>query len=84
MEGSIDRRGGLRWNEFSKIKVPVPSLEEQKQIAAILSHADGEVKLYEQQLSILQQQKKGLMQKLLTGEVRVKIDNNCKYESNTH
>ncbi|MBN9349848.1 MAG: restriction endonuclease subunit S [Chitinophagaceae bacterium] len=76
MEGSIDRRGGLRWNEFSKIKVPVPSLGEQKQIAAILSHADNELQLYEQKLGILQQQKKGLMQKLLTGEVRVKIDNN--------
>lgn len=75
MEGSIDRRGGLRWNEFSKIKVPVPSLEEQKQIAAILSQADNEVKLYEQQLTILQQQKKGLTKKLLTGEIRVKIDN---------
>lgn len=72
MEGSIDRRGGLRWVEFSKIKVPVPSLEEQKQIAALLSHADNQIKLYEQQLATFQQQKKGLMQKLLTGEVRVK------------
>lgn len=25
MEGSINRRGGLRWNEFSKIQIPIPS-----------------------------------------------------------
>lgn len=75
MEGSIDRRGGLGWDGFSKIKAPIPSLEEQKQISELLSHADNQIKLFEQQLATLQQQKKGLMQKLLTGEVRVKIDN---------
>lgn len=73
MEGSIDRRGGLRWDEFSKIKVLIPAIEEQKAIAGILNNADDEVKLNQQKLSTLQQQKKGLMQKLLTGEVRVKI-----------
>ncbi|MBL7867160.1 MAG: restriction endonuclease subunit S [Flavobacterium lindanitolerans] len=73
MEGSIDRRGGLRWDEFSKIIVHLPELEEQKAIASLLTKANEEVKLYEQKLAALQQQKKGLMQKLLTGEVRVKI-----------
>lgn len=73
MEGSIDRRGGLRWDEFSKIKVLIPSLEEQRAIADILNKGDEEVKLQQQRLAALQLQKKGLMQKLLTGEVRVKI-----------
>ena len=73
MEGSIDRRGGLRWDEFSKIKVLLPSVEEQRTIAGILNKADEEVKLQQQQLAALQLQKKGLMQKLLTGEIRVKI-----------
>lgn len=78
MEGSIDRRGGLRWDEFSKIIVHLPELEEQKAIASLLTKANEEVKLYEQKLAALQQQKKGLMQKLLTGEVRVKIVNEKK------
>ncbi len=73
MEGSIDRRGGLRWDEFSKIKVPVIDLEEQKAILDILDAATLELNQYQQQLRMLQQQKKGLMQQLLTGKVRVKI-----------
>ncbi|MDD2791534.1 MAG: restriction endonuclease subunit S [Sediminibacterium sp.] len=73
MEGSIDRRGGLRWDEFSKIPVHLPEIKEQAAIAKVLDAAVSEVKLYEQKLAAIQQQKKGLMQKLLTGEVRVKI-----------
>lgn len=71
MEGSIDRRGGLRWCEFSKIPIAQPALEEQIAIAKCLDKANEELKLYEQQLANLQEQKKGLMQKLLSGEVRV-------------
>ncbi len=74
MEGSIDRRGGLRWDEFSKIPVYLPGLKEQAAIASVLNEAVDEVKLYAQQLASLQQQKKGLMQKLLTGEIRVKVN----------
>ncbi|MDN3657828.1 restriction endonuclease subunit S [Ferruginibacter paludis] len=75
MEGSIDRRGGLRWDEFSKIKVLIPSLKEQRAIADILNKGDEEVKLQQQRLAALQLQKKGLMQKLLTGELRVNTSN---------
>lgn len=73
MEGSIDRRGGLRWDEFSKIKIPVFSLEEQRCISNVLNEADDEVQIQEQKLEALKQQKKGLMQQLLTGKKRVKI-----------
>jgi len=75
MEGSIDRRGGLRWDEFSKIVIHLPAIDEQIAIASLINKAVEEVKVYEQKLETIQQQKKGLMQKLLTGEVRVKIDN---------
>ena len=73
MEGSIDRRGGLRWQEFSKIKVSVPSYEEQTAIAVALETADQELKSYEAKLEALQLQKKGLMQQLLTGKIRVNV-----------
>lgn len=73
MEGSIDRRGGLRWQEFSKIKVNVPSYEEQTAIALALETADQELKSYETKLEALQLQKKGLMQQLLTGKIRVNV-----------
>lgn len=73
MEGSIDRRGGLRWDEFSKIKVPIPELKEQLEIVEILDKATEELNQYQQKLETLQLQKKGLMQQLLTGKVRVTI-----------
>lgn len=58
--------------EQIKIKLPT-SIEEQIKVAAFLSSADREIKQLQNQLTKLQEQKKGLMQKLLTGEVRVKL-----------
>ncbi len=71
--GSIARRGALRWDEFALIKVFLPSVPEQKRIAAVLNTCDREIELLEKQLEALKEQKRGLMQKLLTGEVRVKV-----------
>lgn len=60
--------------DFFKIRILVPSLKEQVLIGQILESSNSEINLYQQKLATLQEQKKGLMQKLLTGEVRVKID----------
>lgn len=48
-----------------------PTLNEQKQIVAILDSSDRELTLHRQYLDSLRIQKRGLMQKLLTGEIRV-------------
>jgi type I restriction enzyme, S subunit len=69
---SVDRRGSLRWNEFSLIRVPLPSVEEQRAIVEVLSLAEAEIAHLERQLGAHERQKRGLMQKLLTGEVRVR------------
>lgn len=73
MCASVDRRGSLRWPEFSKIKLILPSIEEQKRITEVLKSADKEIELLEKELEAIKLQKKGLMQRLLTGEVRVKV-----------
>lgn len=73
MEGSINRRGGLRWDEFSKIKLSLPSFEEQSAISNILKKAEKEIELLKRKLEFLKKQKQGLMQVLLTGKIRVKI-----------
>src|ERR1035437_436078 len=78
--GSIARRGGLRWDEFAIIKVFLPSVPEQKRIAAVLGVCDREIELLQKQLAALKEQKRGLMQKLLTGEVRVKAEGRMKNE----
>lgn len=51
------------------------SLEEQQKIASVLFVADKEIENHQKQLSTLKQQKKGLMQQLLTGKKRVKVNN---------
>jgi type I restriction enzyme S subunit len=73
MEGSIDRRGGLRWDAFSIIKVQIPSYEEQFTIAKVLQIADKEIQLLKAKTERLREQKKGLMQVLLTGKKRLTI-----------
>ena len=47
------------------------SIEEQKKIAEILMKADEEIELLNKQLELYTEQKKGLMQQLLTGKIRV-------------
>lgn len=70
---SVDRRGSLRWKEFSKIPVAIPPLEEQKDIAQVLTTADREITQHTQHLDSLRTQKRGLMQQLLTGKTRVTL-----------
>jgi type I restriction enzyme S subunit len=55
-------------------KLSPPPLDEQKKIAAVLTNADKEIELLEQQLVDLKQEKKALMQQLLTGKRRVKVE----------
>ncbi|MFN8298373.1 MAG: restriction endonuclease subunit S [Chitinophagales bacterium] len=51
----------------------LPSMEEQKAISNILQTADKEINLLKQKLQAYKEQKKGLMQVLLTGKVRLKV-----------
>ena len=73
IEGSIDRRGGLRWDAFAGIIIKLPSLPEQKAIAEVLTTADDEIATHRKKLDALCLQKRGLMQQLLTGKTRVKF-----------
>lgn len=58
-------------DEFFDIDIFLPTLAEQQQIAAILDTADQELTLLRTQRQTLDQQKRGLMQRLLTGKIRV-------------
>ena len=51
----------------------IPDLEEQQKIAAVLSSADQETSALQQKLDALKQEKKALMQQLLTGKRRVNV-----------
>lgn len=70
-------QGATRYNlskkSVLKISITIPTLPEQTAIAEVLTTADKEIELEKQKLSALQSQKKGLMQVLLSGKVRVKV-----------
>lgn len=63
----------LRNEDFLNVKIPYPSIEEQQKIAEILSTVDEQIESYEQEKEKYTELKKGLMQQLLTGKIRVKI-----------
>lgn len=71
------KQGGSRtymyFSKLESLQMNIPSLEEQEKISEVLKLADKEIELLEKELEALKLQKKGLMQRLLTGEVRVKV-----------
>ena len=71
--GGAGRNRVMNKKDFLNINVRVPSYKEQVRIAEVLTVADKEIELLEKELEALKLQKKGLMQRLLTGEVRVNI-----------
>lgn len=68
-------RKSLKYNSLIKLQIYVPDDEEEMaRLSECLHIADSEIDLLNQQLDVLREQKRGLMQKLLTGEIRVKVD----------
>ena len=71
-------QGATRYNlsktQLMKVKVSFPSVLEQQKIASVLTAADQEIELLEAKLAHLKDEKKALMQQLLTGKRRVKVE----------
>jgi len=63
----------ISYDDFCIVKIPYPSIKEQIAIAAVLQTADNEIQLLKNKSEKLKEQKKGLMQQLLTGKKRLKI-----------
>lgn len=74
--GGAGRNRVMNQKSFLKLMVHIPSLEEQKAIANVLDLLNKEISLHQSELDSLKQQKKGLMQLLLTGIVRVSVETN--------
>lgn len=72
-QGASIVRRNLDLNSLLTTKVKIPSFEEQSKIGEVLNISDNELNLLKKELEELKLQKKALMQKLLTGEVRVKV-----------
>ena len=61
----------IGYDDFSTLKLPYPPQEEQRTIAKVFKVANDEMTLLQSEINQLKNQKKGLMQLLLTGKVRV-------------
>jgi type I restriction enzyme, S subunit len=73
--GGAGRNRVMSKIDFLKLEVKLPNISEQDEIAKVLDMAAQELNYYHKKLEALQLQKKGLMQQLLTGRVRVKVEN---------
>lgn len=71
-------QGATRYNlskrQLIKLELKLPCVEEQQKIATVLSAADVEISTLEKKLACLKDEKRALMQQLLTGKRRVKVD----------
>lgn len=66
-------------SDFFAMSFEIPSLDEQRAIAEVLTTADREIELATQNLTALRSQKRALMQQLLTGKKQVKTQSyECK------
>ena len=72
-QGLVNDTLNCKFPDFSQVKVHIPPLQEQTAIANILSSCDEEIRLAQDKLAAMKEQKKGLMQVLLTGKRRVKL-----------
>lgn len=70
-QGSV--RETVSFTDLAAIPFPLPLIDQQKKIAAILTTARQEIDLLKQQADAHRRQKRGLMQRLLTGEWRVRV-----------
>ena len=62
------------FDTFLQLEMKLPSIEEQTAIAQVLQASDKEISLLKAKAEKLREQKKGLMQQLLTGKVRLKTN----------
>lgn len=74
MQGSAGQKR-VTTDYLKSLKVTVPKqVEEQQKIAVVISTADQGITVLQQKLAALKQEKKALMQQLLTGKRRVKVE----------
>jgi len=78
--GGAGRNRVLNKKDFLKMPIWIPDLKKQKNIGELLGTLDQEIDLLKQLADKYKTQKRGLMQKLLTGEWRIKPEILNKYK----
>lgn len=74
LEGTVEKLKTLKPRDFVKMHVWIPCIEEQQKIADFLSSIDDVISISEQEVANLETQKKAVMKKIFSQEVRFKRD----------
>lgn len=72
-QGLVDDTLNLKFNHFSKIKLNLPAVAEQRAIAGLLSRMDTETELLTSLVHALSRQKRAVLDKLLSGDVAIAV-----------
>lgn len=72
--GAVQRRRSIKKEDFINVSVPLPPFPEQQKIAQVLSCVDDDLQRTSTILERLEDLKEGLVQDLVTGKVRVKVN----------
>jgi len=74
LQGQQGTQSNLNAGMVKGFRLNIPTIKEQQKIATVLTTADKEIQTLQQKIDCLKQEKKALMQQLLTGKRRVKVD----------
>ncbi|HBM8431786.1 TPA: restriction endonuclease subunit S [Staphylococcus aureus] len=77
--GARADRFSIKDRTFMEMPLHIPCMDEQIKISQFFSKLDRQIELEEQKLELLQQQKKGYMQKIFSQELRFKDENGKDY-----
>jgi len=66
----LQDQGVVNTSEIGKVKIPIPPIEEQQKISSIVQSVGSKILYLKSKKSNLEILKKGLLQKLLTGQIR--------------
>lgn len=77
--GTLEEKKRVHYNDFIKIEIPFPPIEEQEKISTILSKWDEGISNQEKLIEAKKKYKKGMMQKIFSQELRFKDENGNNY-----
>ncbi len=73
-------QGVINTKEIAKLKIILPQKTEQQKIASFLTSIDTKIEQLTKKVELLEQYKKGVMQKIFSQDIRFKQDNGSEFE----
>ena len=78
-KGGTGNQSNVSIEDIKQIKLPLPSKQEQEKIASFLTSVDTKIQQLTKKEELLSSYKKGVMQKIFSGEIRFKADDGSEF-----